>query len=92
MIQNCGVVYYIYKDKPHQPLLSVMQSEFIQNGYSDQVFILDERFSQVALAALQQKNECSLRTYAQLIYSYNSYALQCLDECFNHKLKEPKMT
>ena len=53
MIQNCGLVYSVDREKFLQPAL---QQEFIQNIASDQMFISGEIVLQIlTLTALQQK-------------------------------------
>ena len=49
-IQNCGLVYFIDREKLHQ--LTLWQ-EFVQNKSSDQIFISGEMVFQITLATLQ---------------------------------------
>ena len=44
MIQNCGLVHSIDREKLYQLIL---QQEFIQNRASDPMFILDETIFQI---------------------------------------------
>ena len=51
-IWNCGLVYYIDREKLYQPIL---WQEFIENIASDQILISGKKLFQITLALLQQK-------------------------------------
>ena len=64
MIQNCGLVYSIDREKLHQLIL---WQEFVQNIASDQMFISGEMVFQTTLAALQRKHD---RFFNEIVKAY----------------------